>query len=335
MARWLVTQNETQFAVGSVAELRDLARAGRLGPADLVQPPNGTEWVYASEIPELKQVLGSGKGDDDDDLDIPRRSRSLQPVLAALLVLVTIAGAALAWQFASRMPDPNKRLIGDGGLSYSEMLVTGAGQSLLEEPKAGAKPLTSVDKDAVLELLAKRGDFYKARPRGGGAEGWIPTDMVMPMYLLGGGDVIKAYDPLYNPDRYLEVSNAGWLQLPEQRADRVTVFQFQLQNKSRFDMTDVVIVATIKDGKGHELERVEFAIEGVVPAEDRTTVGTLTDPSTKERRLVTASSFQAMAAEDPDLRLQFTEGAEVQMATEGFSDAAVDIVELRAVPDPA
>src|SRR5690606_31881806 len=150
-------------------ELRDLARAGRLGPADLVQPPNASEWVYASEIPELKQVLGSGgSADDDDDLEFrPRGNSALQPILAAVLVLIIAGGGFFAWQFSQQMPDVNKRLIGEGGLSYSEMVVTAGGQALLSEPDAEAKPMASADKDSVLELLAKRGDYYQARAKEG------------------------------------------------------------------------------------------------------------------------------------------------------------------------
>ena len=59
MARWLVTRNDSQFAVGGLAELRDLAKAGRLAGGDMVQPPGASGWLYAVEIPELTDALSA------------------------------------------------------------------------------------------------------------------------------------------------------------------------------------------------------------------------------------------------------------------------------------
>ena len=102
------------------------------------------------------------------------------------------------------------------------------------------------------------------------------------MFLAGGGaDVREEYDPLYNPDRYVDVLNATWRQLPNpnprpgDELSDVTVFEFLMRNNARYGMTDLVIEATIKDGKGQELDRVEIAVEGLIPADGHTAVGTL------------------------------------------------------------
>jgi hypothetical protein len=152
------------------------------------------------------------------------------------------------------------------------------------------------------------------------------------MYQLGGGEVLQKYDPLYNPDRYLVVQNASWQELPDTKRANVTVFQFMLQNMADYEMTDLVLIARIKDARGHDLEQVEFPVDGIVPAAASTMVGTITDPKTEERRLVTQATFEQMAAADPELRLEYADGVEVEMKTTDFTEATIDIVELRSIP---
>ena len=108
-------------------------------------------------------------------------------------------------------------------------------------------------------------------------------------------------------------------------------------------MTDLVLLATIKDAKGHELEKVEIPVEGVIGGRESTMVGTLGPPEEKGKpapdapvetaRVLTSSTFDEMAQTDPDLQLRWTSGVEVEMATQEFTNAEIDILELRAVPD--
>ncbi|MCB9664986.1 MAG: hypothetical protein H6732_12800 [Alphaproteobacteria bacterium] len=330
MARWLVNRNETQTTVDSMSALRAMAQAGELGPGDMIQPPGASDWLYVVEVPELKEVLdASGGGIDLDDDLLPRRG--IGPwVTAAILVALLVGGGFAIATYGQRLPDPNQRILDQVG--FSEVVVTGKGVKLMAEPAAAGPAVAAVTDGSVLELMAKRGDFYKLRDGDKGVEGWLPMDQVLPAYLIGGGDVMREYDPLYNPDRYLLVQNAGWMQLPEQLAESITVFQFMLANDSDYDMTDLVLVAKIKDSRGHELEQVEFRVEGVVPANGQTMVGTLVDPENEERRLVTQVTFDGMAAKDPELRLEYNDGVEVTMTTADFTEASIDIVELRALP---
>jgi hypothetical protein len=203
------------------------------------------------------------------------------------------------------------------------------------DPRAGSA--ATLSKDEVLELLAKRGEFYKARTKGG-AEGWIAQDAVIPMYQLGGEDVREEFDPLYNPDRYVDVANASWLPLPDQDDGEgtITVFQFFLHNTSNYLMTDLVLEATIKDAKGSEIERVEVVVDGFIPPMSGTMVGTLKpadDDEDGEPRLLTTRTFHDMIKSDPDLQLRYSEGVEVLMETDEFTNATINIIELRAVPD--
>jgi hypothetical protein len=336
MARWLVTKNDTMFAVEGLAELREMASSGRLSAGDMIQPPGASDWLYASEVPELHELMGADDGMDDDLDGYKSGGGAFQKVLALLALLIVGFGGYYMYDASSKLPDVNRRLLGEGGLSFSEMVVTATDAKLYAEAESSAKVVTGIKNSAILKLLAKRQAFYRVEVKDSGATGWVDADKVMPMYLLGGGDVIKEMDPLYNPDRYTFVQNASWMQLPEQRNEEITVFQFMIRNSSQYDVTDMVVVATIKDAKGQELEQVEFRVEGVVPASESTLVGTIVpkkNDKEAERRLVTEATFEAMATETPTLREQYLDGVEVQMQTADFTEASIDIVELRAIPN--
>ena len=343
MSRWLVTQGSNQFSVEGLDELEEMARNGQLAAGDMIQPPGTTEWLYVSEVPELEAELRKLGLDDSDDLDdIGYRSSgaSLATVAAVVLgAIIVLGGGAMAYYATQLTPDDPDLF---ASMSYSQMIVTAQGSGLRPEPDERARLEQPLSKDTVLELLSKRGDWYRAQVAGG-REGWIPSGDVIPMYLVAGAEVREQLDPLYNPDRYVQVVNARWMPLAAEGArpgepTNLTVFEFMMKNQSTYEMTGLVIEATIKDAKGHELETVEIDVDGVIPAEGHTTVGTLTanedaaNPEPEER--LTSASFDALAKADPDLYMRWKDGVEVLMSTPGtFTNAEIAIVELRAVPD--
>lgn len=353
--QWNVTQGDNQFVVtGGLAELKNMARRGDLGAGDMIQPPGAVDWIYASEIPELQVIFAKNK-DVDDEAEAASGPNYLMMGAAAVLALVFLAvvvvGGGVALYFGSQMTEKPGALIGDGGLSYSQMIVTAAGAGLRAEPVDSASIKVPVAKDEVLELLAKRGQFYKARAASGG-EGWIPMNQVLPMYQLGGTEVKDDFDPLYNPDRYVEVSNARWMQLPAEdgkpgQPSNKTVFLLMVSNTSKYAMTDLKIVATIKDAQGHELEKVEVAVEGEIPPLGDTMIGSLLAEETVKAKgkrkaqelpppqIMTNATYDERSAEDPELALRWMEGFEVEIATPEVMNAKIDVVELRAVPEGA
>ncbi len=337
MSQWLVTKGSNQFSVEGLSELKSMASGRQLVPGDLIQPPGATDWIYAVEIPDLKVIFDEHGDDYDDDIVATGPGKGFMMGMATILLGVTLVGGISMFNLFQQLPNGDEQLIGEGGLTYSEMVVTESGISLLSEPDERAKANAAIEKNSILELLAKRGDFYRARNKAG-AEGWISEGAVIPMYQLGGADVRDEYDPLYNPDTYVEVANASWQQMPGQddAEEVITVFQFMVRNESRYNMADIVLLATIKDAKGAELERVEIPVEGVIPAGRATMVGTLQpeeDDEEGERRLLTHFSFGDMVKEDPELQLRYSEGVEVAMKTGDFTNAVIDVLELRAVPD--
>jgi len=336
MSPWLVTQDDTQYPVDGIDGLILLAQDGKLTGGDLVQAPGTTEWMYAAEVPQLMSHLTDTMATDDDD-DLDYRKRGGKGVLTAIVAVVLLAvigvggtAAVVLWRM---VPTPSTTIVGNGGLSYTQMLVTQPSAPLRGSPDAGAAPVLALDKDRHVELLAKRGDWYKARTDNG-TEGWVSTGHVIPAYQLAGGDAARTYDPLFNPDHYVAVGSASWLQL-DQRNTKLTVFRFALDNESQYRMTDLVLLATIKDPRGNELERVEIGVEGEIPASGRTMVGTLapaSDDPDGPRRLITQFTFAELAADDPDLQLRYSDGVEVEMTAEQFTEASIDVLEIRAVP---
>jgi hypothetical protein len=342
MAQWRVTQGAHQFQVGGMSDLVRLARAGDLKAGDMIQPPGTTDWMYVAEVPELKQIV-------EQVDDTPRRSGvplAALGVIGGVLGLVLVGGAAAALLMASQLETDASPLIGEGGLQYSQMIVTDPDASLVAEPTKTASVIAELDREQPLELLAKRGPYYRARTAGG-KEGWVPMDAVIPIYQLGSPEVKQELDPLYNPDRYVEVANASWTQPQEQKGSDalVTVFNFMIQNESGYAMTDLVLQAVIKDAKGHEVERVLLPLEGEVPPHGMTMVGTLAAEAPKGKRkakaadpeakpqVLTEYTFMKMSEADPDLNLRYSAGAEVVMSTPEFTNAIVSIYELRAVPN--
>ncbi len=341
MAQWRVTQGEHQFTVADLTELVERAKRGELVAGDLIQPPESNAWVYAMEIEALRPHLPEDREEDDDEL-LYRPRRPILPVLiVASSLFVILAGGAIAAVLLQQLPTGEERLVGERGLSYTEVIVTDADASLLAEPKEGAPSMLPVAKDSTLQLLAKRGDFYKVRTAAN-EEGWIPIGEVLPAYKFGGAEVKERYDPLYNPDRYVKVLNASWIQMPLAPHEKPpeegvpTTFHFMFGNDSAYDMTDLVVRITIKDAAKAELGHLDIPIRGTIPRKGQTMVGTLQpskgDPSPPV--YMTTHSFQEQARTDPALQERWADGLTVPMKGDRFDNASVDILEIRAVPDP-
>ncbi|MCB9763316.1 MAG: SH3 domain-containing protein [Alphaproteobacteria bacterium] len=329
MSRWLVSQGDRQFTVQDLEELKQLADKGELSSTDMIQPPGAADWLYASEIPELKGRLKSAGGGHDDYDDLPK-STNTTPILIALL-LVILGGGYGAWHYYNQLPQEGELdLLGEGGLAMTEMLITQPDAPLYDKPDGSIK--STLDKDSEVAILGKRGDWYHVS-NDVGAEGYVKADHVVPAYFFAGKETRDDYDPLYNPDRYISVKNASWLQL-DQRNEALTIFQFLLKNDSKFIMTDVVLLATVKDASGKELEKVEIPIEGHIPRYEAVMVGTLApEQRDGEKRLMTTAMFDELVKDDEELNLRWSDGVEVEMESTGFNEANIDILEVRAVPN--
>lgn len=334
MSRWLVNVRGQQFSATTMEDLRKLGREGTLTAGDIVQPPGASDWLYALEVPELKNVLRTdsyedfGNGGGSSGLSTP-----VKVVLGAGLALVAVVAWAYAYNLSQTIPEPEDlQLIGAKGMSYSEVLVTANPAQLFAEAGGGAA-VGTLPKDTNASLLGKRGEWYRLRANG--IEGYARITDVVPAYLFGDEKVQEQYKPLYYPDQYAMVRNSSWTMLPDQAKQNITVFNFMLGNDSPYAMTDVKLLAIIKDATGKVLEQHEIPVEGPIPAQYDTMVGMLkADPKDKTSvdRVMTSAMFEELMKTNPELNERWMDGVEVHQQSDGFSGAEIRIAEVRAVP---
>ena len=333
MARWLVTQGDRQFSASDLNELKQFAADGRLGAGDMVQPPGASDWLYASELPELANLFQAGTSQGGDDFEIRRRGIPMGLLVSIFFVIVALGGYGM-YHFAMGIKDRDLDLLGKDGIKYTEMLVTADPANLKSEPSEGASTVGSVPKDTQVKMYAKRGQWYQIESETG-TKGWIDVRSVTPPgYVFAGKEVHEEYDPLYNPDRYVFVSGSSWMQLPDQKSDNVTIFQFQLKNISKYEMREIILLATIRDENDAVLETKEIVLEGTLEPYSAGMVGTLQagdDEPDGAPRAMTEMLFKKLADDTPELHMRWSFGVEVQMESEGFKEANIDLLQVVAV----
>lgn len=334
MARWMVNVRGQQFSAGSLDELKQLAKKGEISAGDIVQPPGAADWIYAMEVPELKKMLREDAGLNlDAPVESPGMSTPVKAVIAGVMGLVSVGLWVYALQERENIPDPNSidLLGGEKGLQFSEVLVTDAGP-LRQSASVAAPETGKMEKNGKCDLLAKRGRWYKLRCNG--AEGYAEVDKVVPAYFFADDKIRKDYDPLYNPDRYITIANSAWRE--SSAGSKTSNFSFLIQNNSKFPMTDVKLIATIKDKTGHEIQSLEMPVEGIIPPQEGSMIGTLKpaknapDAKTNPGRVMVSAMYQEELKTDPKLSERWMDGVEVSLNDEDL-EATIDIVEVRAL----
>ena len=288
MSRWLVAQGDRQFAARDLEELRDLAEAGTLRSSDMVQPPGATDWLYAGEIPELKTLFSDSSSDYDGDLSYKKSFLGSGTARMILLAIVALGSGWFFWQkYNDAAQTTGLRILGEGGILLTEMLVIGDNVSMYDKPDGAT--LKTLGKSDKVTLIAKRGEWYKVATLEG-MEGYMNVETVLPGYQLADEEVRADYDPIYNPDQYVTVRNTGWIRLDPAHPENTTLGML-VANTSKFDMTGMVVVATLKDKNERELQQKEIRVEGTIPAKGDAYVGTLVPPAmdrdTTEPRIMT------------------------------------------------
>ena len=334
MSRWMVNVRGQAFSAGNMDELMKLAKNGELGAGDIVQPPGADEWIYALEVPELK---GSLRQDGSGEWEVAGAQSEGSPVIkwvaAAGLAAVAVGAWAYAWDLSQTIPQPEdlELIGGKSGLSFSEVLVTAENGKLYATASTSAAEVGPLPKNSKADLLAKRDDWYKLRVDG--KEGYAKIDQVIPAYFFADDKTKLDYDPLYNPDQYVKVANSAW-SIVEMAGNEVSVFNFMFSNDSKFAMTDLKLLATIKDESGAELEKREIAVEGNLLADSSAMVGMLRENKNAKEggRIMTSTLYEEMLKTDPDLAERWVDGVEVKLASKGSSAAEIRLLEVRAIP---
>ncbi|MBN1336768.1 MAG: SH3 domain-containing protein [Deltaproteobacteria bacterium] len=345
MARWLITDGDRQFSARDIDELKQMARRSEISAGSMIRPPGAVTWVYATEIPDLRPLLRTSSYETSYGMRHEEQTAAgRRRILIGVSLAVTLLGAILFYRWASSIPDMSELSLlgGPNGLELSQMLVTSDGVSLRREPEGEAERLATLARNERLELLAKRGQWYEVKTSRG-VQGWVAVDQVIPAYYFANAKERENYDPIYNADRYIEVKNSRWMQLPadedpvgQGRAEVVTVFEFILKNNSKFDMKDVRILATVKNRGRRVVAEREIAIEGVVPAYGDSTVGTLRAPAhapdTPVRR-ITYHSYAPEAGVSDEAWMNWVDGLEVAFPPGDYAEAEVTVVQATAVVD--
>ncbi len=334
MSRWMINVRGNSFSAASMEELKQLARKGDLGGGDIVQPPGASEWLYAVEIPELKASLRADPADGMEFVDAAPSGVSpvVKGIFAGVLAVASIGMWSYALSVKNSMPQADQlELIGEHGLSFSEVLVTADNAQLVGDAVGTASPVGPLPKNKKAELLAKRGNWYKLRYEG--KEGYAPVDAVIPAYYFADERTKLDYDPLYNPDKYVYVMNSSWMMPAEYTKKNASIMSFMLQNDSKFGMTDLRIVATLKDANGGVLEQKEVPVEGVMGANRSEMIGTLLPANkTEQPRVMLTTDMMLMMETDPKVGERWLDGVEVILPSAQVSEASVTLVEVRAVP---
>ena len=330
MSKWLVSQRDHQFAAKNMAELEKLASSGSIGRYDLIQPPGSSEWVYAEEIDSLQgNLTDSG---DDDDFDFERRGK--MGGIVTVVGLLAIAGGFgfTAYQnYQTTEAGRGLTILGDG-ISLTELIVTADNAAVYDRPDG--QQVTASPRDTILGLLGKRNEWYHVQLPDGG-QGYMNSSLVQPGYRLADEATQGIYDQLYNPDQYVEVSNSGWTRLDPSNPSSTTLGML-VTNNAKFDMTDMVVLVTLKDGDDNVKQVSELRVEGVIPAQDSAWVGQLVpaDGDLEQARIMTDHMATELAEQDALEGWQYSETLTMVLEDMGTISGRIELIELRALPNP-
>jgi hypothetical protein len=99
-------------------------------------------------------------------------------------------------------------------------------------------------------------------------------------------------------------------------------------------MTDIKIVATLKDAAGNVVTQMEIPVEGTMAPNRSDMIGTLSPPRGDKSppRIMFTTDFEKLVAEDPKAVERWADSVEVLVGDKELSEASVTIVEVRAVP---
>jgi hypothetical protein len=268
---WRITRGDEQFQAKDVAELKLLAIGGKILPGDLVQPPGSSDWLYATEVPELDGLLKTPPMDPDEGWQ--KRGGGANNALRIVAILlglgVTAAGFyGLYWVYMNRPDATQSTLFGDheNALNPLEALAT-EHAALLKSPDSSSGSVGDVKKDDRVMLVRKLGDFYEVTTADG-KTGWLGTRQVIPGYKFDQS-LSDKYDPLFNPDNYLQLMNYSWTPSGEEDdPETLTNMLFELNNPTDYGMQGVMLRVSFKDGSDRVIDVKNIEVPRLIPPND-------------------------------------------------------------------
>jgi len=266
---WRITRGDEQFQAKDVAELKLLAIGGKIHSGDLVQPPGRSDWLYATEVPELDGLVKAPAVADDEEWAKRKTPNNALRVISIVLGLGVILGGfyMLYWVYANRPDTSQSTLFGehDKALNPLEALAT-EHAALLKSPDSSSASIGDVKKDDRVTLVRKLGDFYEVSTTDG-KTGWLGTGQVIPGYKFNQ-ELSDRYDPLFNPDNYLQLMNYSWTPSGEEDdPETLTNMLFELNNPTEYGMQGVMLRVTFKNGTDQVIDVKNIEVPRLVPPE--------------------------------------------------------------------
>ncbi len=269
--------------------LMTMAKNGNLEPSDLIKPNGSKEWLYAGELPNIKDLL----------YEHPAEEVSKIPtIIGSLLLLMSLGFGYTAWQNQQAIPSAEElELLGSSGLKESDALLTNTAK--MYGDAEARQTLATLDKDEVVELLDKSGTMFKVKYEG--KEGWISIDDLVPLYLFSDEKIREQFQGRFDPHRKINILNTSWAR-HEFGSDKTNI-SFKLQNLSPYPVNNIIVTLSIKDNNGAVQRKELFNIKGTILEGDTSAVYTV-NPKPKSDEspiLVTRAELEKMEKADPSV----------------------------------
>lgn len=339
MARWLVNQQDRQFAAQDMDELKKLVTEGSVGPYDMLQPPGATDWLYICEVDSLKDLASEP---DEVDEEISFRKKRKFPIPLPLILLAVAGGFGFLSlkNYETYKSVDGKRVFGDG-LALSELVVLRDGTQVYDVPEGDV--VGTLARDEIIGLLGKRivnknnkvEYWYETQlPT---SKGFVHSSKVEAGFYLADPSTSGLYKQLYNPDQFIEVANTAWTRLDPNNPEQTTL-GLMVTNNSVFDMTDLVVLTTLSDKNNKVVQTDELRVEGIIPAKKTVWVGMLTPDasSEEETRIMTDYHYKDLISnEDASMEdWTFTETLNMLVEETGTVSGRIDLIQMRSIPNP-
>ncbi len=269
--------------------LMTMAKNGNLAPSDLIKPQGSKEWLYAGELPNIKDLL----------YEQPMEETSKTPTLIGSVLLLAALGCGyIAYENQQTIPSAQDlELIGSSGLKESDALLTNTAK--LYADSEARQTVATLDKNESVELVDKDGNMFKVKYDE--KEGWISIDDVVPLYLFSEAKVREQYQARFDPHRKINILNTSWAR-QEYGSDKTNI-SFKLQNLSPYPVNNIVVTLAIKDSNGSVQRKEIFNIKGTILEGDTSAVYTVNPKpkSDKSPILVTRTELEKMEKADPSV----------------------------------
>ena len=263
IVNWTITTKTDQFSAKNVAALREMATMGTISGGDLIQRPNSKEWHYAFELPELQEYVSPPE-------EPPKPSKGYGRTVIGIL-LFAAAGYFFntAIQYRSKATE-SISILGKSELKSTEGLILPT-EALLYDEAYGNTTKGKLEKHTKISLKNKKNDrFYIKSEKG---NGWVRSKDVVPGYLFLTSESEKLEKiNFFNPHKLLKTNNLNWRGIT---GEPNAYLEFELQNKSGFDVENIRFEIIYKDKYGKEFDSKIIELKGFLEKDNTTTVGTI------------------------------------------------------------